>query len=327
MEQVLVKADVKNEAVASAFSRALAAADGFRGATSPNPPVGCSILDATGRILVTAAHERAGEAHAEAKAISLCRAAGTLGQAHTLVVTLEPCNHTGRTPPCCNAILNTNIRSVWIGMADPNPAVKGGGAERLAAAGLLVRWIEAIDSVLAAQARDQLSPFAKHVRQGIPWITIKQALDSSGSMIPPAGQTTFTSPSSLELAHRLRKRADAILTGSGTILADSPQFSVRHVPDHAGKVRGLYILDRRCRVPASYRDAAETRGFRPWSVSSPEDALRHAHAAGALEVLVEAGPTLTGHMLEQGLWDEHIIIRKDALGPGRDSVERRLRSQ
>jgi diaminohydroxyphosphoribosylaminopyrimidine deaminase/5-amino-6-(5-phosphoribosylamino)uracil reductase len=315
------------EIISAAFARALAAAEAYRGATSPNPPVGCVVLDAQGWELAVAAHQRAGEAHAEAKALSICAATGTLERAHTLLVTLEPCNHTGRTPPCCDAILASPVRDVWIGSPDPNPAVRGGGARRLREAGLSVRWMAEREPGLAAAAAGLLAPFAKRVRHGVPWVTVKQALDEAGSMIPPAGRKTFTSPSSLRLAHQLRKRADAILTGSGTVLADMPEFTVRHVEDHAGKVRDLFILDRRRRVPPAYLSLAQRRGFRPQVVASVDDALTAAAANGALEMLVEAGPAVTAHVLSTGLWDEHIIIRKNAGGPATDSVERRLRAK
>lgn len=315
------------EIISAAFARALAAAEAYRGATAPNPPVGCVVLDAQGWELAVAAHQRAGEAHAEAKSLAICAATGTRDRAHTLLVTLEPCNHTGRTPPCCDAILASPVRSVWIGSADPNPVVRGGGARRLKEAGLAVHWMAEREPGLAVAAAGLIAPFAKRARTGLPWVTVKQALDETGSMIPPVGEKTFTSPSSLRLAHQLRKRADAIVTGSGTVLADLPEFTVRHVEDHAGKVRDLFILDRRKRVPAAYLSLARRRGFRPHLVSSLDEAMTLAVANGALEVLVEAGPAVTGHVLSTGLWDEHIIIRKNADGTATDSVQRRLRAK
>lgn len=315
------------EIISAAFARALAAAEAYRGATAPNPPVGCVVLDAQGWELAVAAHQRAGEAHAEAKALSVCAATGTLDRAHTLLVTLEPCNHTGRTPPCCDAILASPVRAVWIGSADPNPVVRGGGARRLKDAGLAVHWMAEREPALAVAAAALIAPFAKRARTGLPWVTVKQALDETGSMIPPAGQKTFTSQSSLRFAHQLRKRADAILTGSGTVLADLPEFTVRHVEDHAGKVRDLFILDRRKRVPAAYLSLAQRRGFRTHLVSSLDEAIALAVANGALEVLVEAGPTVSAHVLSTKLWDEHVIIRKSAGGVASDSVQRRLRAK
>ena len=304
------------EQIASAFVRAIAAAEAFRGATSPNPPVGCVVLDAQGRELACAAHQKAGEGHAEALALAQCRRDGTTARIHTVVVTLEPCNHTGRTPPCCDAILATPARAVWIGAADPNGQVRGGGAARLRDAGLRVE-----SSLAGAGCAELIAPFATRMTKGRPYVTIKQALDNNGSMIPPVGQKTFTSASSLLLAHRLRKRSDAIVTGSGTVLADDPHFTVRHVPDHPGKRRGLFILDRRQRVPEHYISGSRARGFDVRVVADFAEALRLAHEAGALEVLVEAGPAVTSHILKTGPWDEHIIIRKGQGADGTDLVE------
>ncbi len=125
---------------AAALRLAIAAASRFRGATAPNPPVGCCLLDGAGRAVALGAHRRAGTAHAEAAAIAAAREAGTLDRIRTVVVTLEPCNHHGRTPPCTEAILATPAERVVIGAPDPNPQVAGGGARRLAGAGLAVTF-------------------------------------------------------------------------------------------------------------------------------------------------------------------------------------------
>ena len=300
--------------IADAFARAIAAATDYAGATSPNPPVGCAILDAAGNILAVEAHRKAGDLHAEARAIAACRAAGTVDRIHTVVVTLEPCNHHGRTPPCSEAILSTPAREVWIAETDPNPRVEGGGAARLAAANLKVCLLSELDhpdaARLSAGAERLIAPFATWVTTGRPFVTIKQALDETGSMIPPPGRKTFTSEASLTLAHRMRRRADAILTGSGTILADRPEFTVRHLPDHPDKSRILAILDRNGQVPADYLAEATRRGLRPMLFDDIGDALACLGSEGVHEVLVEAGPTLTGALLATGLWDEHVVIRK-----------------
>lgn len=310
--------------IATAFWRALNEAAAYVGSTTPNPPVGCVLLDRAGDIVAVGAHRKAGEAHAERAAIEAARAAGRVDDIDTVLVTLEPCNHHGRTPPCVDAILSTPARNVVIGIGDPNPTVQGGGAARLVAAGLDVRFLDAFDSAemsaVALASKRLIAPFAKRSVSGLPWVTVKQAVDEKGSMVPPAGQTTFTSPQSLTLAHRLRRRADAILTGSGTILADHPSFTVRHVGDFADKQRFLAILDRRRRVPDAYRMEASERGFSLIEAASPEEALHLLGAAGALEVLVEAGPSLTDAVLGGGLWDEYVRIEKDGLGAGIDAV-------
>ena len=312
--------------VMAAFAEALAVAGEFVGSTAPNPAVGCVLLDAGGAVLADAAHQRAGEPHAEALAIAHCDRFGTTALIHTVIVTLEPCNHTGRTLPCAEAILRTPARQVWIGAQDPNPKVQGGGAARLAAAGLTVSYIADLPGPKAAsldqQAQRLIAPFAKQMQTGLPWVTVKQALTRYGSMIPPKGAKTFTSPASLLLAHQLRKRADAVLTGSGTVLADAPEFTVRRVVDFAGKRRFLTVMDRRARVPASYLDAARARGFAVFTETDIADALRHLGQLGALELLVEAGPAVLQAVRDGGFWDEWITI---AQGDGADRVTVTLR--
>jgi diaminohydroxyphosphoribosylaminopyrimidine deaminase / 5-amino-6-(5-phosphoribosylamino)uracil reductase len=320
----ILNPELSPQLILRAFSRALELARAHEGATAPNPPVGCLLLDPYGRELASGAHRRAGLPHAEAEAIAQTHAAGLADKVHTVVVTLEPCNHHGRTPPCAEAILATGARQVWIACRDPNPQVKGGGAERLRAAGLRVNFLSELDHPSAhfvlAEAERLIAPFAKRVRMGLPFITIKQAISSLGSMVPAVGQKTFTSIASLELAHRLRRRADAILTGSGTVLADDPLFTVRLIPDHPDKHRMLVLLDRRRRIPELYMDAARQRGFSVHLADDVHEALQTIGAAKGMEVLVEAGPTVTTHLLSAGLWDEHVLIEQAANADGTDRV-------
>jgi diaminohydroxyphosphoribosylaminopyrimidine deaminase / 5-amino-6-(5-phosphoribosylamino)uracil reductase len=289
--------------LALAMRAALAAARPWEGATSPNPPVGCAVLDRVGNVLAAAGHHGAGQIHAEALAIKIAREAGQVELIHTVVVTLEPCNHHGRTPPCTEAILATPAEHVVIGVADPNPKVAGGGADHLRRAGLLVDFLQSDTS----QVERLIAPFKKRVTTGLPFVTVKQAINRDGTMLPPAGQKTFTSQGSLMIAHALRRRADAILTGSGTVLADDPHFTVRLLPDHANKRRQLILFDRRKRIPETYLEAATARGFDVSFASDLETALRES---AVLEVLVEAGPQLTGHVLNSPFWDEHVTIAK-----------------
>ena len=129
-------------------------------------------------------------------------------------------------------------------------------------------------------------------------------------MVPPPGHRTFTSAESLRLAHLMRRQSDAILTGIGTILADAPEFTVRHVADHPGRRRKLMVLDRRDRLPHAYREAARARGFDVLTARVPAEALATLGAAGVLRVLVEAGPRLLGSLLQAGLVDELVVIRR-----------------
>jgi diaminohydroxyphosphoribosylaminopyrimidine deaminase/5-amino-6-(5-phosphoribosylamino)uracil reductase len=321
---VYLNPDLPPRPILRALARALDLARAYEGATAPNPPVGCVLLDANGQELATGAHRRAGMPHAEADAITTARAAGLADKVDSVVVTLEPCNHHGRTPPCAEAILGTCARQIWIACRDPNPEVTGGGAERLRAAGLDVHFLSDLHhpeaAVLLGEANRLLAPFAKRSQTGLPFITIKQAISASGSMVPAAGRKTFTSAASLELAHRLRRRADAIITGSGTVLADNPLFTVRRVPDHPEKQRMLVILDRRRRVTETYLDAARHRGFALYLADDVHHALEAIRTAGGMEVLVEAGPTLTAHLLTTGFWDEHVLIEQAAKPNGTDRV-------
>ena len=315
--------------LAQAFALALDEAQAYVGATAPNPPVGCVILDADGAALARAAHVQAGQPHAEAAAIQACRAAGSVERIHTALVTLEPCSHYGRTPPCVEALLGTPVKAVWIGALDPHPRAPRAGAARLAAAGISTAMIAALPhpdaAALAQSAQRLIAPFAKLSRTGRPWVRVKTALDASGSMIPPPGLKTFTSTSSLAHAHRLRRECEAIITGSGCILADDPAFTVRHVPDHPGRRRRLAILDRRGRVPEAYLREARGRGLDP-SVHDDLPALLDALGAeGVLSALVEAGPTLRAAILDGGFWDEEIVFQRSPTEGEPDTVSVRLR--
>lgn len=283
---------------------ALAAAEDYEGATAPNPPVGCMALDSKGKILIGAAHQKAGEAHAEARVLAMATKMGIADKIHTLVVTLEPCNHQGKTPPCTQAILKQkNIRQVVIGTLDPNPAVAGKGAELLKAKGL-----DVITGVLQKECDFLIRAFQKFSTRGLPYVTVKAAFTLEDSMIPPEGEKTFTSPSSLQLAHELRKKCDAIWTGSGTVLADNPLFTVRHVKDHPGKKRILALSDRRHRVSAEWKNQTSKNGFTLLDVNSLQEGLEELARQNVMHVLVEAGPTLHKAWIESGLWDEQVNI-------------------
>ena len=333
-------------AIQGAFEAALTEAERWIGATAPNPPVGAAALDREGRILEVAAHVRAGTEHAEAKLLRTLTEQGRVHEVETLVVTLEPCNHTGRTPPCVDAILkHPQIRAVWYGVSDPNPKVAGAGALRLAERGIAVSEIPSQDP-LRARSERLIGPFMKWATQGLPFVLVKTAhhFDTPRerltwsetlntllsktpspekeeqiadhlrkSMIPPSGQKTFTQESSLKEVHALRKQSDAILTGSGTILSDDPSFTVRLVEDfpQPRKPRILGILDRRARVPSPWLEQARARGllpqaFSPATSAELETVLRTLANQGVHQVLVEAGPSLSAAFLARALWDERI---------------------
>ena len=308
---------------------AIERARAFVGSTAPNPPVGSVAVDADGNILSALAHERAGEPHAEARVIADLRERGLLEKAQRLYVTLEPCNHTGRTPPCSGAILGTPIKEVRYGHADPNPVAAGG------AAFLRAHGVDAQEQTETAEAcADLLAPFLKRLREGMPYVVVKTAHragiavdESLASMAPPPGQTTFTSPESLTLAHRLRRESDAILTTARTIVIDHPRFTVRLVPDFAGKRRFLAVFGK-TPLPADYAGAARDRGLDlRIATQSVEAELRFLAGQGVQQVLVEAGPTFSRAMLATSFWDRHVrIIQADEAGmPDTVSVRRRAK--
>lgn len=310
------------DGIQAGFREAIGRAVGTFGATAPNPSVGCALLDGEGRLLAVGAHPRAGAPHAEIMALNAAREAGVLDRARIALVTLEPCNHTGRTPPCSEALRESPVRQVWIGAADPNP-VASGGASRLREqpGGREVVFLDEVPELadLARDCRALIAPFASRVRRGRPWISVKQALDERGSMIPPAGQTTFTSADSLTLAHRLRRATDAIVTGIGTVLADRPRFTVRRVADHAGRAsRLLVVCDRNGRLPAEWREEMTRAGFEVIVSADFASVPAMLGARGINWALVEAGPGLLETVSETGLWDDWLTIRKTG---GDDRIE------
>ena len=304
-------------AIAHAFRAAVDEAARHVGATAPNPPVGCALLDAAGTILAVGGHHRAGTPHAEIQAISQCRERGLLDRAHTAVVTLEPCNHTGRTGPCSQALLATPVRDVWIGVRDPNPHVEGGGADHLRQHGRHVHVLHPTgpQAEIQSMCRSLLAPFAHFMRTGQPWITVKQALDATGSMVPPAGRTTFTSAASLDLAHRLRRATDAVITAGGTIRADRPGLNVRRVADHPNRApRVLAICTRTGEVDEAYLQAARARGFAVQVCTDINALPDMLGMAGVTWAMVEAGPRLLAEIEARGLWHDWLTItaRPDA---------------
>ncbi len=299
---------------------AIRAAEKFRGSTTPNPPVGAAVLDEAGTVLAIGVHERPGEAHAEVAALSQLRELGAMARAHTLVVTLEPCNHTGKTSPCTEAIVKAGIRQVLFGCRDPNPNVAGGGAAFLKAKGLSVTA-----GVLENECHELARGFFSLIERGRPFVTLKIARDEKGSMIPPPGQKTFTSQESLTLAHEMRRASDAIVTGSGTVLGDDPEFTVRHVHDFEHKTRIVAVLDRRGRVPdAWFEKGALLRQERIRWTESPERLLAFLAKRQVQEVLIEAGPSVVDVFRDVGLVDEEVVFEKGpGSGSGGDRLQRR----
>lgn len=212
------------------------------GRTSPNPPVGAVVV-ASGRVVGRGFHRRAGGPHGEVIALQEagCRARGA-----TLYVTLEPCNHHGRTPPCTEAIVAAGIKRVVVGVADPNPHVAGGGARRLRAHGIRVDM--GVEHEPCAQL---IRGFAKHVRTGLPYVTLKLAASMDGRIATVTGASRWiTGERARKLVHRLRNQVDAVMVGAGTVIADDPSLTCR-LPGGRDPLR--IVVDGRLRVPLSAR--------------------------------------------------------------------------
>ncbi len=220
--------------------RALELAARAVGQTSPNPPVG-AVLVKRGRIVGEGYHHRAGSAHAEIEAL---RQAGPAAQEATLYTTLEPCNHTGRTPPCCDAILRVGIAHVVVAIVDPNPRTNGRGIARLRREGVRVTT-----GVLRQPAQALIAPFEKVMRTGLPWVIAKIGQSLDGKIATVTGESQWiTSPAARIVGHRLRSQADAILIGVTTILRDDPRLTVRGARQRVGRPMKV-IVDSRLQTP------------------------------------------------------------------------------
>ncbi len=207
--------------------------------TSPNPRVGCVIVNA-GRIVGEGWHQRAGEAHAEVHALL---AAGEHARGATAYVTLEPCSHFGRTPPCADALIHAGVSRVIVAMQDPNPQVAGSGLARLQAAGITTS-----SGLLEAQARQLNRGFVQRMTLKRPWLTLKTAASLDGKTALSSGVSKWitASPARMDV-HRLRARSCAILTGIGTVLADDPCLNVRDITTTRQPLK--IIVDSQLRTP------------------------------------------------------------------------------
>ena len=297
---------------AEAMASAVRLARRATGRVEPNPRVGCVLLapgPPGGRraVLGRGLHRRFGGPHAEAAALADARRRGTLAPGFTAVVTLEPCCHTGKTPPCADALLAAGVGRVVAGEVDPDPRVSGGGLGRLRDAGV------AVEVAPTDETRWLLAPFAKRVTSGLPWVVAKWAQTLDGKIATSTGDSKWiSSEASRRRVHRLRARVDAVLTGVGTVLADDARLTARGVRVYREARR--VVLDRSGRLP---EDASIFKGGPPVEVTAdpPEAVLRRLAAAGCTNVLLEAGPTLTGAFFAAGLVDEvHAYVAPKLLG-------------
>ena len=308
----------------AAMRRAVARAARGQGTTNPNPMVGCVILDALGRIVGEGWHEVAGGPHAEVNALA---AAGSRARGGTAVVTLEPCNHTGRTGPCAQGLIAAGVARVVVAVDDPNPAASG-GADTLRAAGVHVET-----GVRRAEAEAGNIAWLTAVRRARPYLIWKYAATLDGRSAAADGTSKWiTSAEARADVHVLRGTADAIIAGIGTVLADDPQLTVRR-PDgaNAGRRPLRVVVDSAGRTPASARvrdGAAPTWVVTGADVGTDRDGrvdlcavLRELYGRGVRTALLEGGPTLAGGFLAAGLVDRVVgYVAPKLLGDGRAAL-------
>ncbi|MCT2588520.1 bifunctional diaminohydroxyphosphoribosylaminopyrimidine deaminase/5-amino-6-(5-phosphoribosylamino)uracil reductase RibD [Streptomyces sp. N2-109] len=314
----------------AAMRRALVLAARGLGSTSPNPVVGCVVLDEGGRTVGEGWHQRSGGPHAEVHALA---EAGEDARGGTAVVTLEPCNHTGRTGPCAQALLDAGIARVVYAVADPDPAAKGGAAA-LNAAG-----VQVVGGVLAAEAASVNAAWLTAVRHHRPHVTWKYAATLDGRSAAADGTSRWiTSSEARADVHRLRAASDAVLVGSGTARTDDPQLSARGVEGAVQPLR--VVLDTEART---HRGARVLDGTAPTLIAVAEDTpagpldtlaevvrlpregaglalpalLAELYGRGVRALLLEGGPTLAGAFLAAGLVDRVVgYIAPVLLGEG-----------
>jgi diaminohydroxyphosphoribosylaminopyrimidine deaminase/5-amino-6-(5-phosphoribosylamino)uracil reductase len=301
--------------------------------THPNPRVGCVIVR-DGEIVGEGWHVRAGEPHAEVHAL---RHAGDKAKGATAYVTLEPCSHHGRTPPCADALLNAGVARVVAAMQDPNPDVAGRGLLRLMGAGIAVQ-----SGVLEVEARALNKGFLKRMEHGLPYVRVKLAMSLDGRTAMASGESQWiTGPEARSAVQRLRAESSVVLTGADTVLADNARLTVR--PDELGLNAELtalaatrsplrVLIDGRLRVPldapffqagnalvvtcaaASARERYQEQGHELLALPSSgghvdlRKLLVELAARGINDVLVEAGPKLAGAFTRLGLVDEFQIF-------------------
>ena len=312
------------------MARALELARKGHYTTHPNPRVGCVIVS-DGQIVGEGWHVRTGEPHAEVHAL---RAAGDKARNATAYVTLEPCSHHGRTPPCADALVNAGVARVVAAMQDPNPSVAGRGMQRLAQAGISIE-----SGVLEGEARKLNQGFLKRMEHGLPFVRVKLAMSLDGRTAMESGESQWiTGPAARSAVQRLRAEASVVLTGADTVLADNARLTVR--ADELGldaeqtaqvmsRLPLRVLIDGRLRVPldapffkAGPALVATCMAIEEQYANGPEclivagsdgqvdlrKLLVELAARGVNDVLVEAGPRLAGAFAQQGLVDEFQIF-------------------
>jgi diaminohydroxyphosphoribosylaminopyrimidine deaminase / 5-amino-6-(5-phosphoribosylamino)uracil reductase len=322
------------------IDRALQLAESSFGLTEPNPRVGCVIGFDDGSVCGEGATQQAGGPHAEVMALREAAAKGLDVSGATAWVTLEPCAHHGRTPPCCDALIRAGIRRVVVGALDPFPQVNGAGIDRLRTAGLQVQFAAAPQR---DACRDANIGFFSRIERGRPWVRLKVAASMDGRTALADGRSQWiTGEEARRDGHAWRRRASAVLTGIGTVLADDPRLDVRLVETPAQPLR--VVLDTRWRTPPRSRLLATPGKVLVVGSEALDDRARQLEAAGAdllqlpaaeqgldlaalwpllaergiNEMHVEAGATLNGSLFAGGWVDEWLVyLSPRLLGKGR----------
>jgi diaminohydroxyphosphoribosylaminopyrimidine deaminase/5-amino-6-(5-phosphoribosylamino)uracil reductase len=321
------------------MQEALALARQAIGLTEPNPRVGCVIVAADGRVIGRGHTQQAGGPHAEVMALRDAAARGESVQGATVHVTLEPCAHHGRTPPCCDALVAAGVGRVVMAIEDPFPLVAGQGAARLRAGG-----IEVIEGELADEAHALNIGFFSRVQRGRPWVRLKAAVSLDGRSALNNGVSQWiTGAAARSDGHAFRKRASAVLTGVGTVLDDDPRLDVRLVETPRQPLR--VVVDSRLETPPTARildapgsvlvyaaqgDAAREAALRergaeiafapgPSGKVDLTALLADLGRRGINELHVEAGHKLNGSLVREGLVDEFLVyVAPTLLGIGRE---------
>lgn len=323
------------------LQEALALAESSFGISEPNPRVGCVIGHVDGRVFGRGATQRAGGPHAEVEALRAAREAGHDLRGSTVWVTLEPCAHHGRTPPCCDALVAAGVGRVVVALVDPFPAVSGAGIARLRAAGIEV---EMADADIANAAHEINIGFFSRVQRGRPWVRLKAAASMDGRTALHNGASRWiTGEAARTDGHAWRRRAGALLSGIGTVLADNPRLDVRLVPSQMQPLR--VVADSRLRLPIDARLLPPPGHVRVYAATDPDlrqGQLRDAGAEvlllpgadgqvdlaalladlaglGVNELHVEAGSVLNAALLRGGWVDEVLLyVAPTLLGFGRE---------
>jgi diaminohydroxyphosphoribosylaminopyrimidine deaminase/5-amino-6-(5-phosphoribosylamino)uracil reductase len=297
---------------------------------APNPLVGAVVVASDGTVAGAAA--TIVPDHAEPQALAV---AGDRARGGTLYVTLEPCDHHGRTPPCTEAVIAAGVRRVVVAVDDPDPKVAGAGIARLRAAG-----IDVVTGVCRDEAAASLTAYLHQRRTGLPLCVVKLAMTIDGRTAAPDGSSQWiTGPAARDDVHRLRRGSDAVMVGSGTVLADDPRLTARTTPVPPRQPLRV-VVDRRGRVATDaavfdgdapllvVTSASASARQREWRDAGAEvlvaDSLRDVMAElgqrGCLQVLVEGGATLAGSVLRAGLVDQLVVYVGAAVAGGDDAV-------